>query len=80
MRELPDGAEEFDAEKIAGSADPLFFILFLTALKRATVVMNFLSPSPRVRLVLTERAAVAIAVAVEVNIRYFLSCLSAVKY
>ena len=31
MRELPDGAEEFDAEKIAGSADPLFFILFVSA-------------------------------------------------
>jgi len=30
--------------------------------------------------VLTERAAVTIAVAVEVNVRYFLSCLSAIKY
>ena len=43
MRELPDGAEEFDAEKIAGSADPLFFIRAIldSAAKMLKPTLNF---------------------------------------
>lgn len=43
LKELPDGAEEFDAEKIAGSADPLFFIRAIldSAAKMLKPTLNF---------------------------------------